>query len=86
MFQPSCGETWMENTNPYTANQNKPLNRFCGGGMVNMTGANITGIMETMKFAFHSTLSSDLSKLQEMVLRANFTYIMESSSHDVIKK
>ena len=84
MFQPNCEETWMENNNPYTADQDLPLNRFCSGGMVNMTGTNITGIMETMKFAFHLTLVSDLLKLEKMISKANFTYTMKSS-HYVIK-
>ena len=80
-FQPMCNEVWLYgNDNPYE-NQNTALKQMCGGGMVNMTGTNLMGIMEAMKFAFHSALSKDLSNLEEMISRANFTYTMTSSDH-----
>ena len=71
-----------EGKNPYNLEQNC-LTQICSGGWVNTTGTNLTGIMETMKYAYHSVLTEDLESLKEMISRANFTYTM-SSTHEVI--
>ena len=52
--------------------------------MVNMTGTNLTGIMETMKFAFHAAMSKDLLELEEKISRVNITYAI-IPSQGVIK-
>ena len=52
---------------------------MCGGGMVNMTGSNLTGIMETMKFAYHATSYDDFLNLKNQISSANFTYKMSTS-------
>ena len=47
--------------------------------MVNMTGSNLTGIMETMKFAYHATSYDDFLNLKNQISSANFTYKMSTS-------
>ena len=44
-------------------------NDNCNNGTVNLIG-----IMEKMKFAYHSTTSKDLLKMQQKLTEANFTY------------
>ena len=44
-----------------------------------MTGTNLTAIMETMKFAFHSTTYKDMVYLWDTISKANFTYTISSS-------
>ena len=47
--------------------------------MVNMTGSNLTGIMETMKFAYHATSYNDFLNLKSQISTSNFTYKMSTS-------
>ena len=44
-----------------------------------MTGSNLTGIMETMKFAYHATSYNDFLNLKNQISSANFTYKMSTS-------
>ena len=75
--------------NPYTAKRtNCPgficsNTQICGGGLTNVTGTNLTGIMETMKFAYQLAVFNDYVKLQERIVRTNFTYTL-AFQNDVI--
>ena len=44
-------------------------NKHCNNGTISLIG-----IMEKMKFAYHSATSKDVLKLQQKLLEANFTY------------
>ena len=57
---------------------------MCGGGMVNMTGRNLSGIMKTMKFALHSSTKKDFQNLQDLVSALNFTYTIKKNNVCVI--
>ena len=54
--------------------------QLCGGGMVNITGTNLTGIMKTMKFAFHSQTSQDIEELREKISNENFPYTLTTDN------
>ena len=80
------GHIWSYDKNPYVSEHPTcppelicSNNQMCGGGMVNMTGTNLTGIMEAMKFASHSTAYKDFLSLREKVSKSNFTYTVRSS-------
>ena len=78
LFQPICNrDVWWIGDNPYE-NQNTPLKRMCSGGWVNLTGTNLTGIMKTMKFSYHSDSTDDISELEDIISRVNFTYTITS--------
>ena len=86
-----CNQLWIDG-NPYTAYRNEcpsgyicSLVQLCSGGLTNITGSNLFGIMETMKFAYHSAVFNDFLKLQDKIMQANFTYTLTSfSQNDVI--
>ena len=82
-FQPLCSDIWWDDKNPYNLEQNC-LTQICSGGWVNTTGTNLTGIMETMKYAYHSVSTEDLESLKEMISRANFTYTIHSTTNVIL--
>ena len=72
---------WWRGKNPYTMDQEVPLNQVCGGGIVNITGNNMNGIMKVMKFAYHLADASDFKELNDKILKANYTYSLTSSTN-----
>ena len=81
-LQPVCSSLWWMRGNPYTLVQEGKKcypyvcsqYELCGGGLVNMTGTNLKGILEIMKFAFHYAAPSDFMRLQDKIVEANLTY------------
>ena len=69
-FQPLCTKIWLDGENPYSSNQDTPLKKFCSGGMVNITGTNLSGIMKTMNYALHSATHQDFDSFTENVIKA----------------
>ena len=74
-----CTEIWIDGENPYCSNHETSRTRFCSGGMVNITGTNLSGIMKTMNFAFHSATDKDFDGCTENIFKANITYTPSSS-------
>ena len=74
-----CTELWFYGENPYCPRQETTLNHFCSGGMVNLTGTNLSGIMKTMNYAFHSATDKDFDGFTENIFKANITYTQSSS-------
>ena len=73
-----CTELWYDGENPYCSNHETSRTRFCSGGMVNITGTNLSGIMKTMNFAFHSANDKDFDGFTENIFKANITYTQSS--------
>ena len=78
--------------NPYTLYR-KPcpnayvcsLIQMCTGGMVNMTGIDLIGIIKVMKFAYHLTsFEKDFMELQEQISKSNISYPRRSFSPDEV--
>ena len=58
---------------------------MCAGGMVNMTGTDLIGIMKAMKFAYHLTsFDKDFIDLQKQISKANVSYQRKSFSADEV--
>ena len=74
-----CTKIWLDGENPYNGDQDTHLKHFCSGGMVNITGTNLSGIMKTMNYALHSATYKDFEGFTENVIKANITYTQSAS-------
>ena len=55
------------------------INQMCSGGLTNITGRNLLGIMETMKFAYHMENFRDFLNLKDKLSKANFSYTISDN-------
>lgn len=84
-FMPSCPQYWkkfFENgiDNPYESRKGE----YCGGKVPEITGNNLTAIMEVMKFAYHLASNEDYMHLFGLLKELKLPYDMIGNVSEIL--